>query len=794
MNRRWMGFWFVGLALLSFAVTGCGSSSSSSSGDAEAESGSPEESGSTEIVEKNWEAFPDVAKVDIMAEVDGIPIPRAKRTNSSLQIEGELPVDVGNPTAEEGEKPAYGGRLTIRFDSEPKSLNPIVESSAVQTYICLDYVNESLAERNKETLKREPKLAEKWVVEDSIKLAADFLGAERKVSFNGADGVGELEATYPEITDEDNPPVINFMTLDGESNALGNVWVGLFPQEDSMIGAPKSGYHYWSEPDGNLDVSNIVPGKYLVRVGAEMAGESTVGEDGKLTVKSLTKANAEPVALSKDQYVDVQRQTIFTYYLDPKAKWSDGTPLTTKDIEFAYATINNPFVDGEAIRVYYQDLIRCDAIDERTVTMQYRQQYFQAIDYTADITTIMPPWHAFEGYFKEQGKELTLEKLTPEQETAQNKISAHGQVFGKFFNTDPRYNETPLGTGPFKVTKWVRDDRVELNRNPDYWDDEHGGYLDTVVVKFISDNVTAFQALKSGEIDFFYRMDAAQYFEDLAGPPAWFKDKFVKADWYTPGYGYVGWNSLNPLFQDRRVRIALALLFDVEEFVEKKVHGAATLVSGSQYFFGPAYDHEVEPIGYDAETARDLLAEAGWSDTDNDGVLDKDDMKFEFTFLLVPGKQIPADRAALMQKSYESAGIKMNIQQFEWASFLEKIKSKEYDVVSLAWASDPESDPYQLWHSSGAGRGKRSSNHTSFDNKEADAIIEQIRETLDEEKRMLLNASLHRILDREQPYMFLYNPKEFGAYNVKLHGVKWYRIRPGFDLREWYIPKKDQQE
>jgi hypothetical protein len=67
-----------------------------------------------------------------------------------------------------------------------------------------------------------------------------------------------------------------------------------------------------------------------------------------------------------------------------------------------------------------------------------------------------------------------------------------------------------------------------------------------------------------------------------------------------------------------------------------------------------------------------------------------------------------------------------------------------------------------------------------------------LRLTLDEEKRSAINAAIHRHLDRDQPYMFLYSPKELGAYNQRFQGVKWYGLRPGYDLREWYVPK-DQQ-
>jgi peptide/nickel transport system substrate-binding protein len=246
---------------------------------------------------------------------------------------------------------------------------------------------------------------------------------------------------------------------------------------------------------------------------------------------------------------------------------------------------------------------------------------------------------------------------------------------------------------------------------------------------------------------------------------------------------------LKPIFKDRRVRIALSMMFDKQDFWEKKMHKAAMIISGSQYYFGPGYDHEVQPIGFDIPAAIDLLGEAGWVDSNGDGVLDKDGKKFEFELLFPPGNPSAEARALVMQKTYKEAGIVMNVRHLEWASYIDKIKNKDFDACFLAWAQPLESDPYQLWHSSGAGPEARGSNHCSFADPVADQLIDLIRLTLDKNKREKAHYSFHRILDREQPYMFTYAPKDMALYHNRLRGVKWYVVRPGFDLSEWYVPK-----
>ena len=736
-----------------------------------------------------------------MLEVDGIEIPRSQVKTAETSSDGQVPVDVGNPGP--AGKPVRGDWLTIRLSSEPKTMNPVVETSAVQSYIS-EYVNEALARQDPETLKYEPLVAKKWIAEDAVKLAADYGGQKLTVALDDGKPQDDLEMTYPEPTD-DQPAQLKLSVSDAAGKPMADVWVGLFPMGADMPGAPRTGYHHWSDAEGAVVVAGIVPGQYRVRVGRELYGQAVEGDDGSLTVtpiaphnplsEKLKASGEQALVLSKGEWVDVQRSTVYTYVLRDDVTWSDGAPFTSRDLEFAYATINNEFVDGESLRVYYADLISCEALGEHAVRMKYRQQYFKSFEFTAGLAFYAPPWHVFEDYFKAEGSELTLERLTPEQETAQKKVSVSGQKFGKFYNTDERYNLKPLGTGPYVMSKWVRADRLELDRNPKYWNVERQPYLDRLIFKFIPDNVTALQALASGEIDFLYRMDPEQYFEDLNTKEVkkWFDGEYVKAAWFVPSFSYVGWNGLKPMFRDRRVRIALRLLFNVDEFVKEKLHGAAVVISGSQYYFGPGYDHGVAPLGYQPDVARDLLTEAGWVDTDGDGILDKDSQKFEFTMLFPPGNPVVEDQLALMQKAFRNAGVVMNLRSYEWASFIDKVKERDFDAVRLGWSQALESDPFQIWHGSQAGADKRGSNHVSFDNPQADELIEMLRLTLDDGKRKVINSAFHRILDREQPYLFLYTAKDFGAYQKRFRGVKWYRIRPGFDLTEWYVPK-DQQK
>ncbi len=803
---------------LTFCVAGCTSSSAPAPKGNSPAASAPSSPGSTATTDTEggdtltvrpsgaWSDYPDVPKFEIMTEVNGIKIPRQKNDGQQLQLTGKIAADVGNEhAAKNPSEPVTGDRLTIRFNSEPKVLNPLTEASAVNTYILMN-VLEGLAKQNHETGEFEPLLASKWLVEDSIKLSADYPGQERRVAAEGGTPAASIEIEYaePKPTKEDEHPEplkVALSRTNKHGQSTGNVLVGLFPI-GKIVGVPTNGYHFWSDPDGKAHLSGMKPGKYTVKVGAEIYGKVRRGTDGGVTVTPATDENPlhetikssgeTALTLKSGEWTDIQEQTYLTYYLREEPKWSDGTPFTTKDIEFAYALVMNQNVDADHLRPYFVDLIECRALSPRILRMRYRQQYFKSVEIASEFGTITPPFHFFANIFKEAGRELTLEKLTPDEEQAQNKISVHGQEFGKFFNTDSRYNQAPLGTGPYVIEKWHSKDRVELVRNPHYWNPKRAGHLDRIIVKFIPDQVSAMAALKAGEIDFFYDMSPEQYFEDWPNIEAKRRDDFVLASWYSPSFSYFGWNLLSPYFQDRRVRIALTLLFDRQDFVDTKLHGAGVVVSGTQYYFGPGYDREVAPLGSDAETAKELLADAGWIDTDNDGILDRGGKPFHIELYLPQGKPIIVQRCEVLQKNLKAAGIDLQIRQLEWASFIEKVRGKECDVITVSWATPVESDPFQVWHSSGAGRENRGSNHVSYANPQADSLIEMLRVTLDEDKRKRIHQSFHRLIDAEQPYLFLWIPKEFGAYHKRFRNVKWYRLRPGFDLTEWYVPKDEQ--
>ena len=492
-------------------------------------------------------------------------------------------------------------------------------------------------------------------------------------------------------------------------------------------------------------------GKQLRGVVSEPGGES-----GALIIKTSSGI----ITVPRPEVQEVRKGVSFTFYLRRDVRFHDGKPLTAADVKFSFETIKNENVDAPYLRNYYNDLESCEVLDDYTVRLTYSRQYWMARDFAGGFVII--PRHLY---------------------NADGLLEKDPEAFGKRFNESP-YNRKPVGTGPYQFERWDSGIQVVLKRSDGYWDVPRRGHLDRIIFKFITDNVAALQSLKNGEVNFLPGVTPEQFEEETNGKE--FLQRFVKAGYYTGSFNYIGWNIRRPPFDDPKVRLAMAYgAFDRAEFLEKVLYGRGVIVTGSQYYYGPAYDHSLQPYPFDPEKAKQLLLDAGWYDRDGDGIRDKDGRTFQFELLLPSGNQVARRRAALMKENLRKLGIVMTIRELEWAVFIENINDRKFDACNLGWATSLESDPYQIWHTS--QRENRGSNHVGFGNEESDRIIEQSRTTLEDEARRKLFFELHRIQHELQPYLYLYTSPNLGVYDKRYRGVKLYRVRPGYDLSEWFL-------
>jgi peptide/nickel transport system substrate-binding protein len=249
-------------------------------------------------------------------------------------------------------------------------------------------------------------------------------------------------------------------------------------------------------------------------------------------------------------------------------------------------------------------------------------------------------------------------------------------------------------------------------------------------------------------------------------------------------YRYVGWNLGSPLFSDRRVRRAMAHLFDRDTFIEKFYHGLQVKAVGPFEVDSPYSSPRVEPIGFSVPEAIGLLREAGWRDSDGDGVLERDGRPFSFT-LMTADPETSVKMLTLTKETMRKAGVEMNLRVVDWSTLLALIDEYRFDAVMLGWTRSPWPDPTPLWHSASAVQGGL--NLVRYRNPEVDRLIERGVRSIPEPERVGIFRRIHELIYADQPYTFLTERNHvLVGYRAAFRFVKpWYSYDLGLDY--WWL-------
>mgnify|MGYP001311655952 CR=1 FL=1 len=477
-----------------------------------------------------------------------------------------------------------------------------------------------------------------------------------------------------------------------------------------------------------------------------------------------------------------------TYRLRKEATWDDGTPITPKDVEFTLKVIKNPKVDNVNNKPYFEfieDMVFYDD-DPQKFTFKCKDVYILAEVQSGDLPLL--PRSIYDP--NDLMGEFTIKQLTENQ----SELASNEKIieFAKSFNSEKhqRDKEFIVGCGPYLLDEWQTGQKLVIKKKENWWGDklkDQGMYFDInpskIVYQTINDQTTAKEALIAGEVDVMRGIKAKDYKELLK------TDKFLKNfKQHTPpqmAYTYLGINVRKPMFSDKRTRQALAHLIDVDKIIEKIVLGYGTRAVGPIH---PAkkkqYNTNLKPYDYNPEKAKQLLAEAGWADSDGDGILDNtiegDKVKFEMSYLYNQGNDPRKAVGLMFQEEARKVGITVNVVSQDWSIFLENTKQHDFDMYYGAWISTPiPNDHKQIYHTSSYNGG---SNYTGFGNDETDALIEAIRVEIDEDKRAELNYKFQEILHDECSYIYLYNPLERIGIHNRFSNAETSAMRPGYRL------------
>lgn len=436
----------------------------------------------------------------------------------------------------------------------------------------------------------------------------------------------------------------------------------------------------------------------------------------------------------------------YTYHLRKGVQHGDGRPFTAADVKFSFDVMRDPEVEADHLRSAFEDVESVDTPDPYTVVVKYKKKYWKGI-YTTGVSLRV----LNKGWYEEQipiwAKRLDIADFStePGQE-------GFGAVFNKIRIPCP-------GPGPYYLESAddFTSDYCNLVQNPFHYGTQvHPERYNFLKLRwvYIPDAVTAFEEFRKQQYDVTV-VDHDRWEDQLKGDAS-IRDisRYYIYDHTAIHCSKIAWNCRRPPFDDPKVRVAMTHLTNRQWILDEIERGNGSIAVCQSKRKYPTYSNDLEAKPFDIPRALELLAEAGWTDTDGDGILDKDGQRFEFEFKIPSGYQFYVRVGGLLEDACKKAGIRMTLRPLEWSTFIDDLYQRRFDGICLynSW-SDPWIDQYETFHSS-QDRPK-AGNTSGWRNDEVDELLVAMREEFDEGKRTKMFHRFNRLFYEEQPETML---------------------------------------
>ncbi len=476
-------------------------------------------------------------------------------------------------------------------------------------------------------------------------------------------------------------------------------------------------------------------------------------------VPQLVKAQPE-VSDITDGTNPYQGGKAYTFEIHETAVWDDGKPITGNDYVFTLKALFHPMVQAQRYRPYLTFVrdVEVDADNPRKFRVITLDPPSQAIERLGNAVPLFPAHH--------YDPESALEKvplttfLDAEAITAVVESDEALQSFAERF-ASPEFTREPkniMGAGPYRVEQLATGQPTILVKKENWWGDaladQYAGlraYPERLVYKTIVDEASVTAALKSEEIDAVSDL-APQDFLNLRESPALQNIYNFHSPPLLAVY-LIYLNTRNPKLSDKRVRRALALSTDVSEIIDALYSGMAQQAVTSVHPLDQYFNDALPPIEYNPEKARELLAAAGWTDTNQNGIVDKEingeRLEMSLTLHITAENERSRSVGIILQEQMKQSGVEINLQALAFNELISNQKSGNYELSFGGRSLAPTDwEPKQNYYSSG-------DNRTGFGTVESDQLIDELQKTVDKTKRAELYDRIQEIIYDEQPEIYL---------------------------------------
>ncbi len=440
-----------------------------------------------------------------------------------------------------------------------------------------------------------------------------------------------------------------------------------------------------------------------------------------------------------------------TINLRNDVKWSDGEKLTARDIVFSFDIFSDPVVNSRlfgSFEKFYTDSTGHILLDK---TIDVLSEYRLKINFLPhshpslfNIDIPILPEHIFS---KISRKEISTSDV----------------------------NSKPVTTGPYTLDNWDKNQSLSLKANPASFM-YHDGIIHKIVFKIIPEYTSRLTQLKKGEIDL------CELIKPEDTPALKKQENIVIVPVKGREYEYIGWNNIDPdvfnnggklvpnkLFGSAQTRKALSYAINKQEILEEYLQNYGQLAAGPvSPIFIEIMDKEIKPYNYDPTKAKQILSDEGWKDTDNDGILEKEGVKFSFDLFVPGGNPLRNYSATVIKNDLKEIGISVNIQTMELNTFLDNLFTKKFNAWIASWYIAIPLDVKMMWYSD---INSTPLNVQSYSNKKIDKILDEIEQSSDKEKLKDLYKQFQEIMHNDEPVTFLYWIDNITAHNKRITNI-----------------------
>ncbi len=472
----------------------------------------------------------------------------------------------------------------------------------------------------------------------------------------------------------------------------------------------------------------------------------------------------------------------FDFSIRSSAKWPDGKPITANDYLFTIKSVIHPLTQATAYRSHISKIsdIQIDADNNKKFTVYFENDFPLAFE-TASNMAIYPA-HIYDPL--NTLSKYSLDFLADSNNQDSIKIDTTLNNFAQNFNSTKYFRENVVGSGPYSLKSWNTNQSIVLEGVEDYWGQDYNipqlnQTVDRLVFQIVPDANTAFTQLLNGNLDVMAGL-TSQQMSQLES-----EKNNHQIEVLTPQltkYYFLLLNHKNEILANKNIRRALSHLLDVDLLISSLENGQAKKVVAPFHYRKPYYNDEIVPLTKSKKSAKTLLSDDGWKDTDADGTLDKiiDGNHRELELRIhIPGSPLSERIALMLKESCDEIGISLDIIQKPFRQILkENIYTDDFDIVpGVASQSLSYDDPYTKWHSSRID--KKGGNDANYSSPEIDKLCEQIRNTQNIEEQIPYFKEIQKIIYEDQAVIFLYSPIERIALNKRFIGNGTSK-RPGY--------------